>query len=392
MKRRSALLPMKNIMTYNCRIVYLLFIVVVLSGCATDSGKLVVHSQTSVEIDLISYDGLTEIPIFVGDVVPGSGQEIQTSYRGLALLGFAGGQRYPVIIGDEPLILNIGGPGEPPAFEGNGENDFLYKKLSGDDSTLGQYGFALLMIQAKDLLKSTHSIRNAEELTAKKEEFHEFVRKNYENLRHSDMIRQLIAQYFMMHEYVDYHKQGAPATDIRIQYQKEVVSGVGSWLETLKPHLQQQEVLNYIVSLYYNRSMVTLASLIIDNFRDVAYCPGDNKKIFSFSADMHIAVVDGDKEGKLGDFKGTKIIAFVSEDCPVSMVETVNKARQLANQKENVPVIVAPLQKLSRNHLSMASMIRHKNMFFINDEQWRKENLPKKIQLPLFIRIGDSFD
>ena len=103
-------------------------------------------------------------------------------------------------------------------------------------------------------------------------------------------------------------------------------------------------------------------------------------------------MADGDKERKLGDFKGTKIIAFVSEDCPVSMVETVSKARQLANQKENVPVIVAPLQKLSRNHLSMASMIRHKNMFFINDEQWRKENLPKKIQLPLSIRIGDSFD
>jgi hypothetical protein len=73
-------------------------------------------------------------------------------------------------------------------------------------------------------------------------------------------------------------------------------------------------------------------------------------------------VADGDKERKLGDFKGTKIIAFVSEDCPVSMVETVSKARQLANQKGNVPVIVAPLQKLSRNHLSMASMIRHKNM------------------------------
>ena len=74
------------------------------------------------------------------------------------------------------------------------------------------------------------------------------------------------------------------------------------------------------------------------------------------------------------------------------MVETVSKARQLAAQKENVPVIVAPLQKLSRNHLAMASMIRHKNMFFINDEQWRKENLPKKIKLPLFIRIGDDLN
>jgi len=381
-----------NIMTYIYRIAYFLFIVVALSGCATGSGKLVVHSQTSVAIDLIGYDGLNEVRIFAGDVVPGSGQEIQTSYRGLALLGFAGGQRYPVIIGDESLILNIGGPGEPPAFEGNGENDFLYKKLSGADPASDKYNFVLLMLQAKDLLESSSSIRTVEELTVKKKEFHEFVRKNYETLRHSDMIRRLIAQYFMMHEYVNYHKEGAPATNIRIQYQKEVVNGVGGLLETLKPHLQQQEVLNYIVSLYYNRSMVTLASLIIENFRNVAYCPGDDKKIFSFSGDMLITVADGNQERKLGDFKGTKIISFVSEDCPVSMVETVSKARQLADRKENVPVIVAPLQKLSNDHFTMASMIRHKNMFFINDEQWRKENLPKKIQLPLFIRIGDDLD
>jgi hypothetical protein len=138
--------------------------------------------------------------------------------------------------------------------------------------------------------------------------------------------------------------------------------------------------------------MVALASLIIDNFKDVSYCLGDEQELFSFSEDMHITVADGKQERKLLDFKGTKIIAFVSDDCPVSMVETVSKARQLADQKENVPVIVAPLQKLSRNHLAMASMIRHQNILFINDEQWRKENLPKKIQLPLFVRIGDSFD
>jgi hypothetical protein len=130
--------------------------------------------------------------------------------------------------------------------------------LSGDPKAPVDYDFAHLMIQAKDLLKSSSSVRTVEELTAKKKEFHEFVRKNYESLKHSDMVRRLIAQYFMMHEYVDYHTEGAPAADIRIQYQKEVVNGVGNWLETLKPHLQQQEILNYIVSLYYDRSMVTL--------------------------------------------------------------------------------------------------------------------------------------
>ena len=187
---------MKNIMTFNFRILYLLLVVIFLSGCVTGSGKFVVHSQTAVDIELTGYNGLTETILFTGNVVPGSGQEILTPYRGLALLVFAGGQRYPVIIGDEPFILNIAGPGEPPAFEDNSENDFLYKKLSGDDSASGQYDFAFLMIQAKELLQSTQSIHTVEELRAKKKEYHDFVGTHYEKLKHSDMIRRLIAQYF----------------------------------------------------------------------------------------------------------------------------------------------------------------------------------------------------
>ncbi len=76
------------------------------------------------------------------------------------------------------------------------------------------------------------------------------------------MIRRLVGQYFMMHEYVDYHIEGAPAADIKKRYQKEFLAGVGDWLKILSPHISETEILNYCVSLYYNRSMVTLASLI----------------------------------------------------------------------------------------------------------------------------------
>lgn len=41
----------------------------------------------------------------------------------------------------------------------------------------------------------------------------------------------------MMHEYVGYHIEGAPATDIRVQYQKAVLDGVESWLDILKTDL-----------------------------------------------------------------------------------------------------------------------------------------------------------
>ena len=105
---------------------------------------------------------------------------------------------------------------------------------------------------------------------------------------------------------------------------------------------------------------------------------------------MYIAEADGDKKRKLGDFEGNRIIAFVSDDCPVSMIETVSLARRLAVKKENVAVIVAPLEKLSKNHLAMNNMISGRSLFFINDEKWRKENLAQKIKLPLFVKIEAS--
>jgi hypothetical protein len=47
-------------------------------------------------------------------------------------------------------------------------------------------------------------------------------------------------------------------------------------------------------------------------------------------------------------------------------------------------VIIAPLEKLSEKHLVMGRMVSSEEMFFISDEKWRKENLNRKIRLPLF--------
>lgn len=353
---------------------------------------LTIHSRTAVDLELVGYDGLAESSLFKGSIAAKGKQEIDVPYRGLALLSFTGGQSYPVIIGDESFTLKIADPGASPSFAGSGANDFFYKSLSGGAPAPGQYDFALLMIRAKQLLESSHTIHTVQELTAKKREFHVFVADHYDSLQHSDMIQRLIAQYFMMHEYVDYHSEGNPAATIRIQYQKAVLNGVGSWLEILKTHIPEQEILNYCVSLYYSRSMVTLASLIIENFRDAAYCPGAEKETFNFPADMLITKADGNKEKKMNEFRGNTIIAFVSDDCPVSMVETISKVRQLAAQKKDSSVIVAPLQELSGNHLAMNRMISSGKLFFINDEKWRKDNLAKKIKLPLFVRVGDDVE
>jgi hypothetical protein len=381
---------MKMVFANKSKILWFLLAFSFFSGCESAWAKLVIHSQTAVEIELTGYNSLDKSSIFKGILAAGSKHEINTPYRGFALLVFAGGQRYPVIIGDKSFTLEITDPGEPPSFADSGENDFFYKLLSGGEPPPGQYDFALLMIQAKHLLESSHSIKTVKELTTKKKEFHEFVRMHYESLKHSDMIKRLIAQYFMMHEYVDYQIEGVPANDIKATYQKEVLAGVADWLNVLSPHISEQAILNYCVSLYYNRSMVTLASLIIDNFKDAAYCPGDASAPPAFPADLQIIEPGENITKKLGTLKGNKLIAFVSDDCPVSMVETIIQARQSANRKEKIAVIVAPLQKLSSKHLAMSRMIRNGDMFFINDEKWRKENLAKEVRLPLFIRVEDN--
>jgi len=366
-----------------------LFFLLVFTFCEYSFAEIAIHSRKAVDIELRGYNGLTKIPIFTGKIPAEGSRKIDSPYRGLALLIFKEGQSYPLIIGDNSFTLKIIYPAGPPAFSGSGENEFFYKLLSGADSGSGKYPFALLMIQAKELLESSHSIHTIKELTGKKREFHDFVASNYEELKNSDMVRRLLGQYFMMHEYIDYHLEGAPATDIRVQYQKSVLDGVKSWLRVLEPSIPKNEILNYCVSLYYNRSMVTLASLISESFKEAAFCPGESKISFNFPDDLHIINGKNRRDGRPGEVKGTRIIAFVSDKCPVSMVETIIRMRQYADLKKGT-VIVAPLEKLSEKHLAMSRMVSGGKMFFISDEKWRKENLKKKVRLPLFRLIESA--
>ncbi len=368
-------------------VIYFLLLSVLFFGCDSAWAKLTIQSKEPVQVELTGFNGLDEFSIFKGEIAADNKRRIETPYRGLALLVFAGGQSYPVILGAGSFTLTIVEPGKPPAFTGSAANDYFYRRLSGSEPARRKDGFADLMLQAKDLLQSSYAIKTVAQLSAGKKKFQEFVGKHYDRLQHSDMVRRLLAQYFMMHEYVDYHIKDAPAADIRVRYQKEVLNGVNSWLRVLSPNLPKDEILNYCVSLYYRRSMVTLAGMIIDNFKEFAYCPGDARDSFGFAGNIKITGPAGGAGKKLADFRGGKTIAFVSDDCPVSMVAAVIKARRLADRKSAEPLIVAPLEKLSGSHLAMAGMVRSGNMFFVDDEKWRKENLPARMKLPFFVTI-----
>jgi len=104
---------------------------------------------------------------------------------------------------------------------------------------------------------------------------------------------------------------------------------------------------------------------------------------------LSIADDNGNGQRKLVDITGNKIIAFVSEDRPVSMVDTIRKIRHLSDQKNETQVIVASLQKLSVKHLAMKRMVSSGNMLFINDPRWSKDHQMKKIKMPFSHKIAN---
>ena len=368
----------------------LLSVILLLAGGGPALASFVIQSQVTAPVEIKGYNGLAGTSLFKEILIAGEPQKIDTAYQGIALLVFKTGQQYPLILGEQSFVLKIAGPDHPPSFSGSPQNVFFYNLLAGKETGTGRFAFPLLMLKAKELLKESSSTKTMADLVAMKERFHVFVDSHYQDLQHSDMLRRLLGQYFMMHEYVDYHVEGAPAGDIRVQYQKAVLNGVKNWLRILKPHLPENEVLNYCVSLYYDRSMVTLAHLIVSNFSDYAYCGGTSRENFRLPEDL--SVIDGEKnnQGKIKNFSMNGVATLVSDDCPISMVETVIKARELAKQGKGAKLIVVPVQQLSKKHLAMHRMLVGDNMLFVGDEQWRKENLPENVRLPLYIDLAAS--
>ena len=77
-------------------------------------------------MDLVGFDGLAEKQIFTGELKANSSRTIDAPYRGLALLVFPAGQRYPIIITDEDFTVRITRPDKQLVFTHSAENDFFH--------------------------------------------------------------------------------------------------------------------------------------------------------------------------------------------------------------------------------------------------------------------------
>jgi hypothetical protein len=328
-----------------------------------------IQSQIPVSVQLFGYSGLSEILLGEAELAAGQSHTVEGTYRGLAILTPAGGPSFPVLLGEETTTLLFEDAAGPPSFPGSRSNTSFYAMLTGGQQEDGEADeFARLMLQAKDLLESSYAIRSTAEAAAKSAEFYSFVGEHYRDLRHSDMVRRLVAQSLMMLEYVDYHVAGAPAGDIAIRHRQAIVEGVAGWLEVLGPHMSSGEIVDFCVLFYYRRGMVAMAGNIVERFRDIASCPGVEDLARQIPADTLLTNAEKTASVRLSALKGEKIFAFVSENCAVSMVEAVLTARRLAQQGNVAHLIVVPREPLSESHLAMNSMVSNGAMLFVTDQ------------------------
>ncbi|MBN2543885.1 hypothetical protein JXI42_13590 [bacterium] len=415
-----------------------ILILAFLNTCNLEGSTLIFQSGRSLPLKLEGYDNFESFTIIDTSIDSGSSIKLTTDYDGFAIIKFFNSVQYPLIISQDTLSTYLHDPGEAPTVQNSPENEFMYgwlstyvqsrsnlftleQELSTIDSlepeydqkeaeiriTQGQlekqeellsasgFQYAKPLLQARLLNESTYGIKTLDELNEKREAFEHFVNNNYDILQHSDMLMELIKQYFMMHEYVSYLEEGSE--DIKgskkLQYEY-ILSGVDDWVELLKGRIESREVVEFCAGLYYARSMVTQASRIFDHYRDEFLLNDTGVKKYLFERNEQfpdLAYVDAEMESrvKLAQLKGEKIIAVISGSSLFSKVETIILARTLEENSNNVPIIFIPVEKLSNDHLLLDKMFAG-DLYFIHDEAWQKEYINKDTLVPQFILLSND--
>lgn len=342
---------------------------ILLSFSPIAASALTLQAIREITVQVRAFDGLTTTNLYNGKIEPGKDVHITALYQGLALISFPGGQSYPLIIGPAKSSVIIDAANNIPNFSNSPENVVFYKSLQSDEPIPATYPFITLMLEAKRLLESSSSIKTMQELKAKRAAFYQFVAANYAVLRYSDMVARLVAQSFMMHENVSYQEKGGTPQDILVKYYAAVIACAKGWLDTLAPHMPRHQVMNHLVSLYYERSMVAMAARLLNAFEKDAICPKVENCAICGTLPEDTVVLSGRLTQRIKDIDGRKDIIFVSESCPVSMTKAVVAAREADGN--DLTIIVAPLEPLSEKHRAMNGLLSGKKLLFVDDEKWQ---------------------
>ncbi len=213
---------MKDRIILHC-IVLVLFI---FQACSSiDEKTIIIQSESNLGITIIGFNDFKSFEIAQLELEPGEDYNVNTTYKGLALIKKKNGGQYPLIINNNPNTINITFNKESGSIiiSNSPENDFLYSWLvdlrhmnyrlrrldeqikSSDTSTVvsdsirseyeglllskneleeevyeSEFEIASAMLQARLLNESTYQLKNLDDFESKKDDYHKFIKENYQ--------------------------------------------------------------------------------------------------------------------------------------------------------------------------------------------------------------------
>lgn len=386
------------------------------------NGAIIINSKENVDIELIGFNQFENFTIEKVKVDVDKPTILETEYKGFALLVYNGGQRYPLIIGKNDLKIKLTSPNIPPKFEDNKEMDFFYDYLSnyrqqqhetmllnetiknlgeGDPlvkeldaqkakveedqlaliKTLDKvkYPTVVTVLKAKLLMESTYSIQTIEELDDRKDKMIQYVLKNYKVLQHSDMLLEILKQYYMMNEYV---------YNSNVTFEETIVKDANRWMNSLKKRISEREVLASIIQVFYNRGMISYASEIIKN--NLGLVNGKSAEEIEIDlSDISDYVLEwskGNNKRKMKDINYIKLISVVSDEDVFSKVETIKLQGYLNDKKSNINLITLPENKLNEGILGMNNLVQGE-INYIANKGYAADKMGSNISVPFFIML-----
>lgn len=400
-------------------------IIFILNTAAQDLPSIILSAGVEVQAELIGYEGFSSYPIARIDIQAGEEIEISTDYIGLALLVYPAGQRYPIIMDGKEHQIILEKENSVPQILESVENEFLYHflansmmyhsrlrvletkyiELGAEDSLTpkiieeslqinksidslyallpsASYPMASVFIQARLLMESTYSISTLEGLNDRKLQILEYISLHYDYIGHSDMLQELGRQYMMMNEYVGRPKE---------QLNQDIIQDVSDWIACLEGKVHPDDVVEFFVGTFYNRSMITQASEIVHAFQDIMLQGPSNAFPFQIGDTIpNFSITNGD--GVLTEDLNTwdlpKILAIVSTDSKASLAENVILLRRISDKNRFLPIIALTSSGFSAELITM-SQLTTGYLFYANDDIWDNTYLGEITPTPFFLLLDE---
>jgi hypothetical protein len=379
------------------------------SFCQSSTIELSLPAAAGQEISVFGYDG------FQTDTLPrikldslGAGK-VRMKYRGFILIKLPGGQQYPLIVNNKKTFFGLRNMDVLPEFRDDAENRFLYYYLTIKGRTARQSELldesltfitdndtsrnglmkekvmleeekkklvkifadsskylAAVILQAKSLMETTYGINSREELKESKDAFFSFILDHFGELRHTDMLQQMAAQFMMMNEYVKW--------DHDFPFEKGVISDVGVWIDKIGNRIPPDDIVNYFLRFYLGRSMVSLSGTITFSYNEYLKCPAKktsqpHAKEINGTFDIRHSS-DPKLEISLDKMMGNnKVLFFYKEGCPACIVEQIMLNRRLREQQSTVPYITVFLPGETNKGLAVLTRLQSEQFYYLESDR-----------------------